>query len=333
MIPVNLFPASEIYVKIIEIYNNKNPYKFTLWSGVMLDSKLETLLVVAEEKSFTKAAAVLSLTQPAVSNHISLLEKETGTKIFLRTKGEVRLTPEGEIIVKYAKRIKSLYQRMFDKISELDHQITKLRVGVTHTAESNEITEVLAKYGFLHGNVNITIITDTIRNLYEMLANYEIDFAIIEGRRQNSDMNYLMLDMDYLVCILSNNNPLAKKQMVSLSDLKKEHVILRLPGSDTRKLFEATLTSVNDSIENFDVSVEVDNVATIKDLIRKDLGVSILPQSACMDEIRKGKITALPIENLSMTRETNIVYNKDFARIDLIRDFADLYRRNKITGG
>lgn len=295
----------------------------------MLDAKLETLLVVAEEKSFTKAATILSLTQPAVSNHISLLEKEMGVKIFYRNKGEVKITPEGEIVVKYAKRIKNLYNRMLNKLSEYDRQFTKLRVGITHTSESNEIAEVLAKYGISHGNVNITIITDTIKNLYEMLENYEIDFAIIEGRRQHNDLNYLMLDMDYLVCILSNNNPLSKKSMVSLSDLKKEHVILRLPESDTRRLFEATLTSMNDSIDNFDVSIEVDNVATIKDLIRKDLGVSILPQSACMDEIRKGKITALPIENLSMARETNIVYNKDFAKIDLIRDFVEQYKQNK----
>ena len=272
----------------------------------------------------------MSLTQPAVSNHISLLEKEIGVKIFFRNKGEVKITPEGEIVVKYAKRIKSLYKRMFDKISELDRQITKLRVGITHTAESNEIAEILAKFGVSHGNINITIITDSIKNLYEMLENYEIDFAVIEGRRQVGDLNYLMLDTDYLVCILSNNNPLSKKSMVSLSDLKKEHIILRLPESETRKLFEATLTSMNDSIDNFDVSIEVDNIATIKDLIRKDLGVSVLPQSACMDELRKGKITALPIENLSMARETNIVYNRDFARLDLIRDFVDLYNSNKL---
>lgn len=295
----------------------------------MLDAKLETLLVVAEEKSFTKAASLLSLTQPAVSNHISLLEKEVGVKIFFRNKGEVKITPEGEIVVKYAKRIKSLYTRMFDNISELDRQITKLRIGITHTAESNEIAEILAKFGISQGNINITIFTDSIKNLYEMLENYEIDFAIIEGSRQVGDLNYLMLDTDYLVCILSNNNPLSKKSMVSLADLKKEHIILRLPESETRKLFEATLTSVNDSINNFDVSIEVDNIATIKDLIRKDLGVSILPQSACMDELRKGKITALPIENLSMVRETNIVYNKDFASLDLIRDFVDLYNKNK----
>ena len=295
----------------------------------MLDAKLETLLVVAEEKSFTKAAAVLSLTQPAVSNHISLLEKEVGVKIFFRNKGEVRITPEGEIVIKYAKRIKSLYAKMFDKISQFERQTTKLRVGITHTSESNEITETLAKFGAANGNVSITILTDTIKNLYDMLENYEIDFAIVEGRRNANDLVYQMLDTDYLVCILSNNNPLSKKTSVTLGDLKREHIILRLPKSETRKLFEATLTSMNESIRNFDVTIEVDNIATIKDLIRKDLGVSILPKSACMDEIRKGKITALPIENLSMVRETNIVYNKDFARVDLIHAFMALYGQNK----
>ena len=164
-----------------------------------------------------------------------------------------------------------------------------------------------------------------------MLENYEIDFAIIEGKSKVSGLNYMMLDMDYLVCILSNNNPLSKNSKITLEQLKKEHVILRLPESETRKLFEATLISMNESIDNFDVSIEVDNIATIKDLIRKDLGVSILPQSACMDELRKGKITALPIENLSMARETNIVYNKDFARMDLINDFAAMYKNNKNT--
>ena len=115
--------------------------------------------------------------------------------------------------------------------------------------------------------------------------------------------------------------------MISLEDLKKEQLILRLPESETRKLFEATLISMNDSIDNFDVSIEVDNIATIKDLIRKDLGVSVLPQSACMDELRKGKITALPIENLSMARETNIVYNKDFAQAELLEEIVRIYQQ------
>ena len=60
-------------------------------------------------------------------------------------------------------------------------------------------------------------------------------------------------------------------------------------------------------------------------LIRKDLGVSILPRSACLDELRKGKIAALPVENLSMVRETRIVYNKDFTHTDMLNEIIKTY--------
>ena len=75
----------------------------------MLGSKIETLLAVAEYQNFTKAAASLSLTQPAVSHHISQLEEELGVTLFVRGKGSLMLTPEGEIVLKYARRIKALY--------------------------------------------------------------------------------------------------------------------------------------------------------------------------------------------------------------------------------
>lgn len=90
-------------------------------------------------------------------------------------------------------------------------------------------------------------------------------------------------------------------------------------------LFESALESNGESIQSFDVTLEVDNIATIKDLIRKDLGVSILPRSACLDELRKGKIAALPVENLSMVRETRIVYNKDFTHTDMLNEIIKTY--------
>ncbi|MFQ7032750.1 MAG: LysR family transcriptional regulator [Clostridium sp.] len=71
----------------------------------MLGSKIETLLAVAEFQNFTKAAASLSLTQPAVSHHINQLEEELGVTLFIRGKGSLMLTPEGEIVLKYARRI------------------------------------------------------------------------------------------------------------------------------------------------------------------------------------------------------------------------------------
>ncbi len=292
----------------------------------MLDVKLETLLIVAECKNFTKAAELLSLTQPAVSHHINQLELECNAKLFIRGKGDFKLTPEGEIAVTYARRLKALHEKMIAKIADEQKHISRLCIGITHTSENNTITEVLAKYAKDYPNITITIITDTINNLYDKLENYELDIAIVEGKRMSSKLNYFMLDTDYLVCVLSNDNPLSKHSMVTINELKKENMILRLPSSATRQLFEATLISMNESIDHFNVALEVDNVATIKELIRKNLGISILPQSACINDARKGKLTILPIENLSMMREMNIAYDKDFPHLEILNDIVKLYQ-------
>ena len=71
--------------------------------------------------------------------------------------------------------------------------------------------------------------------------------------------------------------------------------------------------------------LEIDNIATIKDLIRRDFGVSVLAKSACMDELKKKKIYTLSIENLSMIREINLVYTKDFEHPELLQDIAKKY--------
>ena len=292
----------------------------------MTDLRFTTLLCLCEEKNFTRVAKKLSLTQPAVSHHISSLEEELGVRLFLRKKNDLTLTKEGEIVVSFAKKMQALHQKMLLELADAEKRVTNLRIGITHTAENNRIAEVLGKYSTLHGDISITVITDTIKNLYQMLKDYELDFIVVEGKLPDPDLCFLMLDTDYLVCVTSPDNPLGKKAMVTLEELKKEHMIMRLPSSATRNLFEASLASRNESIANFDIALEVDNIATIKDLIRKDIGVSVLPKSSCMDEIGKGKVRALPIENMSMVRETNIVYTRDFTHPDILNDIVAIYR-------
>lgn len=298
----------------------------------MLDVKLETLLAVAECRSFTKAAEQLSLTQPAVSNHIRQLEKECNARLFLRGKGDFKLTPEGEIAVTYARRLKALHGKMLSQIADEQTKVSRFRIGVTHSSENNTIAEILAKYVNQFSHTSITIITDNISNLYEMLENYELDMAIVEGKRMSENLNYFMLDTDYLVCVLNNDNPLCRHSMVTVNELKKENMILRLPASATRHLFEATLTSINESIDNFNVTLEVDNVSTIKELVRKNLGISILPRSVCISDVKKGKLSILPIENLSMMREVNIAYNKDFTRVEMLKELVQLYQNTVERG-
>ena len=293
----------------------------------MLDPKLDTLLLVAEKRNFTRAAQALSLTQPAVSHHISQLEQELGVRLFVRGNGDLMLTPEGETVLRYVRRMKALEKKMAEELQEAGRRLTRLRIGITHTAESSIVAEVLARYTNENPGISITIVTDNINNLYDMLENFEMDLAVVEGRSTRPELSALMLDTDYLVCVLANTHPLSRSSMITLDEIRQEKLILRLPNSETRVRFESALAAIGESIADFQVILEVDNVATIKDLIRKNLGISILARSACMDELRKGKLTALPIENLSMTRETNLVYHRDFAHKETLQDILALYKK------
>lgn len=293
----------------------------------MIDPKLYTLLAVLELGSYTRAAEELSLTQPAVTQHIKQLEKELNIKIFNRVGSDIKPTSEGDILIQYARRNIALYETMKQTILDERRHVRRLTVGITHTAESNAVAEVLGKYSAKNPGTSITIISDSINNLYNMLKNYEVDLAVVEGSIKSNNINSLLLDTDSLVLVVSNNNSLAKKNMVTINELKKQPLIIRRPSSDTRNLFTAHLESQNISLDEFNVILEVDNIATIKDLIRRDIGVSVLSRSVCLDELKKKKITVLPIENLSMIREINILYHNDFKHVDILQNIMKEYSK------
>lgn len=292
---------------------------------IVVDVKLITLLQVCELGNYTRAAEKLSLTQPAVSQHIKQLEREMNAAVFDRTGSKLRLTPEGKLIVQYAKRMVSLYDNLQRALVDRRHAIDRLRVGITHTTESNVVTEVLAKFSEQNDGMRMIIQTESIANLYEMLKTYKIDLAIVEGGMPDDSVKSIMLDTDYLVLAVSNDHPLARKNRVNLEELKKERMILRLPSSATRNLFQAHLESRNFSLDDYNVTLEVDSIATIKDLVRRNYGVSVLARSACMDEFRKGKITLLPIENLSMIREVNLLHLHTFQHTGILQDIVRIY--------
>lgn len=291
----------------------------------MIDSKLYSLLKVAELGSFTQAAKALSITQPAVSQHIRALEDELGVRIFERQNGRLIVTRPGKEIIHAAKKIVALNRNLHQVLSDAQTMVTHLTVGMTPTAEASPIAEALAKYCADNDGVSIKILTDSVSNLYEKLKAYELDLAIVQGREPNAGVHYQLLDTDCLVLAVPVNHPLAKRDSVTLDDLKQERLILRLPGSATRALFVAHLESRGLSLKDFNVVLEVDNMATIKDLIRHDFGVSVLDRSVCLDELKSGSLAVVPIEALSVQHEINIACQEDFNRLDIVRDFINTY--------
>ena len=291
----------------------------------MLDNKLLSLVAVYECGSFVGAAKRLSVTQPAVSQHIKALETELGVVIFDRVGGKLIVTKQGERVIRCAQKMIGLSNVLKQGLSDGRYLRDRLTIGVTHTAESNPIAAALAKYCAENEGISIKLITNPIKDLYRMLKTYELDMAVVEGRKPDPSLKFILLDTDYLVLAVPAGHPLAKKNLVTLAELKRERLILRLPNSGTRSLFKAHLESNNMNVSDFNVILELDNVATIKDLIRRDFGVSILPKSVCLDEIKRGEIAVLPVENLSMVREMNLACRSDFTETDILHDIVNAY--------
>ena len=293
-----------------------------------MDAKLLTLIELSKVNSFTKAAKALNLTQPAVSQHVKQLEEEFDAKLFIRSNNNLFLTKEGEIVLKYALRIQSLYNDMNRKLKDYKKCANNLTVGITHTSESNIAPEIMAKYSERNSGSHIRIISDSIKNLYEKLSLYQIDLAIIEGKITNKKFSSILLGTDSLVAVVSLDNPLANKKVVTINDLKKENLILRNLESGTSTLFVNELAKMDEDINNFHLSLEMDNVASIKILVRKNLGISILPKSACSREIKENKLVGLPIENLDLIRETNLVFIENNIDRNILEDIVSIYRES-----
>lgn len=117
-----------------------------------------------------------------------------------------------------------------------------------------------------------------------------------------------MLDTDSLVVVLAKDHPLAKKSILNIYELKNENLILRSTQSQTRSLLQSALESINLSINDFNIILELDNIGTIKDLVLKNRGISILPKSVCYHEYKNNTLAIRPIASLNMIRPINMVF-------------------------
>lgn len=291
----------------------------------MIDAKIKTLLTLIDVGNYTKTAKVLALTQPAVSHHIKLLEQEFNIKIFYKSKKELKITPEGEILVKYARRVMAMSDSVRQAIEDSQRSIKRFTVATTATVGEYLVSQVFATYCNEHPGIHINILTDNIKNIYDKLQSYEVDLAIVEGNITNKNYTSILLDTDYLCLVVSPKHKFAARKSVSLLELKKENFILRSSSAGTRALFENHLLSHSESIKNLNIIIEIDNITAIKELVASDLGITIMSHSACKEEEALGKLVVVPIENLNMIREINMIYHKDFKHTEIFEDIRRIY--------
>ena len=287
----------------------------------MLDTKLYTLITLYETKSFTKTAETLALTQPAVSNHIRSLETEYGITICTREKKNITFSEKGTLLVNYAYEMQNTYNNL---CSEIKNQITTnktIRIGTTRALEAdNHVVYKIMSYMKRFPNQPLKVITAPINNLYSMLKNYELDFIFVDSSPEIdlSNMVSITLDTDRLHCFVSKNNEISKKPYITIEEVKSMPMVIWSKTSTYRMIFEEALNKIGEHIKNFNIILETDSVTCIKTLVSSDVAISIFPQKLGLN---RSKYICIPIENMNMAREINIIYRKDYTNIPLIQEF------------
>ena len=290
----------------------------------MINDKLNTLIVLAQVKSYTKTAELCHLSQPAVSQHIKAIEEMYGIKIFKRVGRNLILTYEGDVLVRNAKRLIALNRNIEKELSKNRGGINKLDIGITLTADSYFIPEILNVFKRKYPELRFNFHTDLASNLIERMRLNELDFIIVDGTPQTTEFNVELLVKDELIIIGPKNHPLATKSVVTTEELKKEKFILRHEKANTRLAFENYLLNHLDNIANFDVILEIDNTALIKQLIIAGHGLSVMSRAICEVNLKVGTLKEIKLKDFYLERGIYLVYPNDLKNTDLIKNIISL---------
>ena len=260
-----------------------------------------------------------------MSHHIRQLEEEYGIKIFYSGKKTLSLTPEGEVLLKYAKRQAAIEQKLLHALDDIKNSVRRYNVGTTATVGEYVVSQLFITYCSDHPGIHINIVTDNLNSILGKLQSYELDWAIVDGRVVAEGINSIQLGSDYLCLVVSPMHPFAKRRSVSLAELKNERFILRSPNAGTRALFEKYLLEHSEDIRNFNILIEIDNINTIKELVYSNLGITVMSHSACRDEEASGRLVTVPVVNFNVTRDINIIYHHSFEHIEMLGEIRRIY--------
>jgi DNA-binding transcriptional LysR family regulator len=267
---------------------------------------------VVEEQSFTIVARKLGITQPAVSNQIRALEEKLGVKLLYRKGKTFALTPEGEIVHKYA-------LQLIDEWTELQREISgservmkgKVHIGASHLPGEYLLPVYIASFQKLYPQIKFKLsIGDSLEMAEKVLA-HEVDFAVVGAVFDTEKLASEFWMKDELVFVISCDNALSRSENINTSILKENPVIIRETGSGHRRAIEEALSKCGFNLNDFNIVLEVGSTEAVKNAVRSGMGYSFLSKYA-----------------LSSGEEDGLAWTK-VENFDLERSFYLLTRRNK----
>lgn len=270
----------------------------------MIDIRLKVFCSVARHLSYTKAAQELRISQPAVTKHIHELEGAYHVRLIERMGNRIVLTHAGEVLLEHCNLILDEYARL-DFGMEMLHgrHSGSLRIGASTTIAQYVLPPLLARFTAKFPDVHLELINGNSDRVEEELMAHHIDLGLIEGNRRLPNLKYSRFLDDELVAVTSVKSPLARRDELSLEELRQTPLVLRENGSGTLDVFTAALAAQGVRLQELKVVMQLGSSESIKLFLENSDTLSILSFRCITREVMQGILKVIELPALDMKRQ------------------------------
>ncbi|MFN1834762.1 LysR substrate-binding domain-containing protein [Balneola sp. MJW-20] len=289
----------------------------------MIAFKYKVFFEVAANLSFTKAAELLFISQPAVSKHIQNLENELGVALFDRRGNTIQLTSPGAKLLEYlhkARHLEKMVQSDIDIFRNQQEITGELKVGSSTTISLYVLPEILSSFHKKFPGIKILLINRNSENIINALQDKNIDLAIVESYHKINSLNYSPFIEDEIIPVCSSRSPYAD-QVIDLEDLRDIPLVLRERGSGTLGVINEALEKNGMKLGDLNIIARLGGTEALKNFLVKDESVGFLSKLAVVDELEKNQLRRLEIRGISLSRKMYFVTRKGEDRTGFIRSF------------
>lgn len=277
--------------------------------------QLRILKAVATEKNFTKAAAILYLSQPSLSKQIKTLENNLNILLINRERNKISLTESGKVLLQYSERILALCEESCRALIELKNgDRGNLTVGASQTIGTYLMPRVLALFAKNYPQINLKVQVNSTRIIAKKIINREIDIAIVGGEISDDLQKSLTIQpfgFDELSLIISKSHPFAKKTTINKEDLYNLDFITLNSNSTIKNFIDNTLIQNQIETKQLKTILQLNSIEGIKTAVSLGLGAAFVSSSAIEKEIKLKTIGIIKIENIKITRKLSIITNPE----------------------
>lgn len=285
---------------------------------------LKVFCDLAESESFTKAAQINGVTQSAVSQQISALERTFKSLLIERSKKKFRLTREGQTLYDYSKQIIQTYESLHSQLQELKNIISgTIRVATIYSIGLHDLPPYIKKFMKGYPTVNIHVEYRRANQVYEDVLSNVVDLGLVAYPVKDTKLEIIPLRRDPLVLICHPNHPFAKHKTVKLKALAGQKFIGFEPDIPTRKALDKILKEHDVDAKHV---MEFDNIETVKRAVEIDAGISIVPHGTVGQEINKQTLAAVTIEDGDFFRPLAAIYKKNKVLSPAIKQFLTILK-------